>query len=270
MDIRNVRKYMSAWAKRSYVEGLKFCHGYSAEEIEQAKTILQMQNLTDKMMNGYSVEGIPYKYEGPLRQISYSQVFYDALNEGYLTPVSYMMRLIHECNQHFDNDGLITGIVGRGLRSLPAFLREMDLPGKLADQLEDATCYRSSPEDDIADHTDMYLEYQGERYRIWSYQNTSDRALVNTVSKIRGDRGELSDGIYVLCPFNYKDASQYEDIYGWRLYRSDYAEIVERLINDDKVDDYDEMVSQGEAFMKQYVKTPHVFRKKPRSNAVTN
>ena len=63
-------------------------------------------------MNGYSVEGIPYKYEGPLRQISYSQVFYDALNEGYLTPVSYMMRLIHECNQYFDNEGLITGIVG--------------------------------------------------------------------------------------------------------------------------------------------------------------
>ena len=263
MDIRYIRSYMSAWAKRTYAEGVHFCAGYTAEEMEQTMRLLDMQNLTDKMMNGYSVEGIPYKYEGPLKQISFSEVFYTALEEGYLTPASYLLRLVRECNKHFDNPALIVGICGRGLRTLPAFLREMDLPGKLSLQLgEDAICYRSRPEDDIADHTDMYLEYEGDKYRIWSYQNSSGRALENTVSKFRGDRGVLPAGLYLLCPFNYKDISQYEDIYGWRLYRSDYAEQVRDLIHADHPDDYDEVISQDEAFLRAYVKKPRFIEKK--------
>lgn len=262
MDIRYVRQYMSAWAKRTYAEGVQFCVGYTDDELAQAMKILQMQNLTDKVMNGYSVEGIPYKYEGPLKQISFSEVFYAALEEGYLTPASYLLRLLRECNKYFTNEGMITGIIGRGLRTLPAFLREMDLPGKLAAQLDGSKCYRSTPDDDIADHTDMYLEYQGIRYRIWSYQNSSGRALDNTVSKFRGDRGELPKGFYVLCPFNYKDISQYEDIYGWRLYRGDYAEKVEDLIAKNQVDDYADVTSRGEAFLKSYVKVPHLVVKR--------
>lgn len=252
---------METWANYSYTDGIRFCNGYTVEEIEQAKTILQMQNLTNMMMTGYSVEGLPYKYEGSLTQISYSQIFYDVLEEGYLTPASYIMRIIRECNKHFDSLGLIMGIVGRGLRSLPAFLREMDLPNKLVTHLTGAVAYRSNPEGDIIDHTDVYLEYQGECYHIWSYQSTSERALINTISKLRGDRGELLNRIYILCPFNYKDSSQYKDVFGWRLYYDDYVEKIKTLISYGVIDDYANTMTQGEEFLKQYIKVPQIFRK---------
>ncbi len=44
-----------------------------------------------KKMNGHSVEGIPVKYEGALRSISYSGLFYEALENVYLTPASYII-----------------------------------------------------------------------------------------------------------------------------------------------------------------------------------
>ncbi len=252
---------MKAWSCYSYSDGIKFCRGYSAEEIQKANTVLQTQNLTDKMMNGYSIENLPFKYEGPLQQLNYSKVFYEVLQEGYLTPASYIMRLIHECDKYFDNIGVIIGIIGRGLRSFPAFLREMDLPDKLANHLKDAIAYRSNPEEDIIDHTDIYLKYEGECYHVWSYQNTSERAILNTISKLRGDRGELPSGLHLLCPFNYQDSSQYEDICGWRLYHKDYAERIKALIHNSIIDNYDRIMMQDEDFLKLYITIPQIFRK---------
>ena len=262
MDIQRIRTYMCRWAEYTYHQGIDFCRKNSLEEKRQGLTILDRQNLTEKKMNGHSVEGIPVKYEGALRSISYSGIFYEALENGYLTPASYIMDIICECNtQKINNENLITGIVGRGLRSLPAFIREMDLAAKLLDRLNGAECYRGNPDDDIAGHTDIFLRYRNEIYRIWSYQNSSDRALTNTVSKVKGQRGQLPVGIYILCPFDYRDRNQYEDIDGWRLYNDKYSQQVEHLILEGDIDNYGEIQNRQFDRMKSYITKMQMFRK---------
>ena len=213
-------------------------------------------------MNGYSVEGIPVKYEGALKFLSYSAIFYGGLEKGYLTPASYIMNIIRDCNyQKVTDQNLITGIVGRGLRSFPAFIREMDLASKLLETLKGAECYRGNPQDDIVGHTDVFLNYNNEKYRLWSYQNTSERALTNTVSKIRGQRGQLPDGIYILCPFDYKDKNCYEDVEGWRLYNDNYTSKVKHIILEGETADYDTVCRGQYTRIKSYITKIQKFRK---------
>ncbi|MBE5848391.1 MAG: hypothetical protein E7300_12035 [Lachnospiraceae bacterium] len=262
MDIQRIRRYMKTWAEYTYAQGVDYCRNNTTQEKQQGKTILQLQNLSDKLMNGNSVEGIPIKYEGALRNISYSGIFYDALENGYLTPASYVMEIMCDCNsQSIHNERLVAGIIGRGLRSLPAFIREMDLAAKLLDRLDGAECYRGKPEDDIAGHTDIFLKYRDETYRLWSYQNSSERALTNTVSKVRGQRGQLPVGIYILCPFDYRDRNQYEDVCGWRLYNEDYSERVEHLIIEGEIENYEEIRDRQYSRMKNYVSHMQMFKK---------
>ncbi len=261
MDIINVKRYMKAWAKYSYGEGLEFCQGCSVREKEQLSRILRIQELYDRKMNGNSVEHIPYKYEGALNDVSMSKAFNDSIEKDYLTPAYYLLNLLRYCNLYNKPEGMTVGIIGRGLRSLPSFIREMDLAYKLQEQIEGAHCYRGGVDDDIQGHTDLFLEYRGEVFRIWSYQNTSVRAISNTISKICGNRGELPDGLFILCPFNMRDNRYSEEIEGWKLYSKEYSALVEDALFCKEVSDYQELLKENFNVMSAYVKNIRIFKK---------
>ena len=261
MDIRRIREYMSKWSEYTYAQGVDFCREVSVEEKEQTKDVLKVQQLTEKKMDGFSVDGIPVKYEGSLKTISYTGIFRDALDNGYLTPASYAVRIVCACNKHNMNNDMTAGIVGRGLRTLPAFIREMDLASKLSDEGLGIQSYCGSTEDDIQGHTDVFLKFKGQTYRIWSYQDTSDRAINNTISKIKGNRGELPAGLYILCPFNYRDKNQYEEVNGWRLYNSNYIDKVKNVVINGEMFLYRDLVDGQYTRMCAYIKKINVFRK---------
>lgn len=110
-------------------------------------------------------------------------------------------------------------------------------------------------------HIDLYMDYNNQRYLIWSYQGTSERARVNTLSKLRGERGETPDGIHVLCPFDVFDSRYYEDIAGWRLYNEKYINNIVKSLSESKAESYDIITSGDVATLKQYISKPHVLLK---------
>lgn len=84
-------------------------------------------------------------------------------------------------------------------------------------------------------HTDIFIRIGNLEYRIWLFQN-SDRGISNTKSRLRGERGEVSCGIHILCPMNPINAKgrnqRYIDRNGWRFYSESYmSEIVDFMEN---------------------------------------
>lgn len=253
MNMDNIRNYMSSWNKYTFCQGVKFCK-VSEQEKEQCLWFIEEQNLSDKLMNGESVQGLPKIYEGPLREISFSRIFSEALANNYLTPASYIMGLVKACKQaDISDNNLITGIVGRGFRPFASFLREMDLEQKLTGILPDANCFRGMPDDDISQHTDVYVEYKDELYRIWSYQNTS-RGLSNMLSKFKGQRGEIPTGKHILCPFDFKDKFYSEDVLGWRLHSNNYIEKIREIITTWKAKNYNNLINMPESKIYEQIK----------------
>lgn len=261
MDINDIKNYMTAWSKYNYDQGLDFCRDADDDLKEIAYEILDKQNLSPKIMNGNSVQGIPIIEEGDTRNILFSYIFYSLLEQNYLTPASYILKIVEKCEEAGIDRDTEAGLVGRGLRSFPSFIREVDLAAKLVDQLDGASCDRVGPSEDIKSHTDVLLDYNGTKYRIWSYQNTSDKALYNTGRKLRGFRGELPSGIYVLCPFNFQNANDYEDHSGWRLHSASYVNNIIDVINSGNVDNYISLLNMDENRLRNYIVNAHVVKK---------
>lgn len=260
LDIESVRKQMLVWGRTTYYDGL-VSYLDDADDIAFVEDILQTQQLRDKLMKGNSVQRIPVKYEGPLQTITFSEIFYDCLYSEKLSPISYIVEIIKAGVQLNYPMDIIVGIVGRGLRSFPSFLREMDLRIKLAEALPGAICDRTSPEDDVSKHIDLYMDYDNQRYMIWSYQGSSDRAQSNTLSKLRGSRGEIPDGTHILCPFDVFDSYQYEDISGWRLYNKKYVESIVELLLTGEIENYSVIKNGDVPVLKEYISKPHILLK---------
>ena len=134
------------------------------------------------------------------------------------------------------DDDLICGIVGRGLRALPSFIRELDLEAKVLELLPGATSHRS-PSEDTLGHTDILLCYNKKIYRLWSYQCT-EHGLNNTVSRLQGKRGKLLPGIHVLCPVNINSKTDIVSIHDWKLHSGDYIKQVVNCINSEQYQKY--------------------------------
>lgn len=133
LTIGDIRKYMGVWKQQTYRSGLEYCYAIKKDRQAYELTIevLQLQNLNDKAMDGNSVQNIPIKNEGKV-DILFSDIFWDIAGE-YITPVYYVASIVKQCvERDITNSNQVAGIVGRGLRSFPSFLREMDLTYKIS------------------------------------------------------------------------------------------------------------------------------------------
>ena len=212
-------------------------------------------------MDGFSSVGFKNAYEKTLKDVSLSKAFNMCIENNYLTPAAYTLNVIRDCNLYKKPEELTYRIVKRAIRTLPSFIREMDLAYKLQLEMKEARCYKGSVEEDITDHTDVFLEYQKKVYRIWSYTYSKDIALDHTVSKISGDRGDLKDGLHLLCPMYLFDSEQYEEIEGWRLHSLQYIKNIHFLIEREDIQDYNAIIKNRED-LRKYIKNMHIFRKK--------
>ncbi len=252
MDVNRLREYMRKWAEYTYRQGINFCRNNTSEEKEMCLEILKKQKMAEKKMDGHSIEGIPDRWEYSLREISLSGLFNDAIESDYLTPASYAVSIVKECIHCGFNFDKSKGVVGRGLRSFPAFLREMDLASKLTGTLEGCECRRANPDEDINGHTDVIINYKGEIINAWSYQN-SPRGLNNAADKFSGRRGTLPPGKYILCPIDYRDRTQYEDINGWRLYNFEYVKKIGYQIKESEQNGYFDLLKKSETDLKKFM-----------------
>ena len=215
--INDIRTYMTSWKQHTYRQGLDYCYAVKKDKVAYELTIevLQRQGLEQKNMDGNSVQSIPIKNEGKV-DIIFTDLFWQ-LAEGFISPANYVGTIVSKCvEQGITQDMAVAGIVGRGLRAFPSFLREMDLTYKLSQYFPDAEI-KNGPEQDVGDHTDILIEAGNKTYRVWSYQNF-ERGLANTASRVRGNRGEVPKGIHVLCPIDIgNNSNNRKFIYNRRL-----------------------------------------------------
>ena len=243
MDMLNIREQMAKWNELTYHQGIMYI--FLSNPIRQkCLYALEKQGILERTMNGSTVEKLPFKYENSLQELIYSDIFQRCLKKGFLSPASYIAEIVKEfdrlqlrkagVNQEF----LFLGVIGRGLRAFPSFLREMDLEQKLNMVSPAIKAFRTTPKDDIEMHADLYISYKADFYRIWSYQNTS-WGLSNMIDKFNGNRGELPKGNHILCPYNYRSAFYVESVYNWCLHNDAYINKVKEVITTWKPIDYE-------------------------------
>ena len=257
-NIQNIRKYMSTWKQITYRKGLDYCYSIKKDSkiFNICVEVVQKQNLTDKFMDGNSVQNIPFIRESKTR-IIFTDIFWK-LADNYITPAYYITSIVNECvKKGINNENEITGIVGRGLRAFPSFLREMDLMYKISNLIPEANVM-SGPEQDVKEHTDILIQSQGVNYRLWSYQNFN-RGLNNTTQRFYGRRGEIPQGLHVLCPIDIGNESEVEKVDGWCFYSKRYVHYLVEMMEIEKPDMYEELRELEEYALKIYLKKANLF-----------
>ena len=241
---------IKSWAEITYGEALKNieCSDKVKEELAQ---ILKDENIYDKYMNGKSVEKLPKILEYGLPIVKFTDIFNELKKENRISPINFLYEVdrqvvdFGERSNNYYHLGLRTKIVGRALRTFPAFLREMESE-EIERYYPEIKWKKTSPEEDIGKHADVILEYQGQEYMCWSYQYSTERAVENTVDKFIGNRGKLKRGVYMLWPLDITNEKLTRDVCGWKFYNEEYMKKVKDVLDRNEIMVYEELIEDEE------------------------
>ena len=165
--------------------------------------------ILNKYMTGDSVESLPRNSESEnLNGPKFSDAFHFLNNQMIVSPGLYLAYILNEYMDKNLDKKLLTGYLSRALRSFASFMREPDLAYKLKTCLKkdcENVTVNMDPKQDIKGHVDILVSYKSRIFNIWSYQATR-RGLPNTIDRLSGNRGEICDGINILCPLKTEDA----------------------------------------------------------------
>ena len=257
-NIKEILSYFPAWDTITYSQDLvRVSKGYPDEVLLLCKKAFFLLGIADKVMSGTSASRLPYIEEGEYGLI-YSKIFWDACEKGYLSPVSYAVHVIMMCLcKNIKDEKVVAGIVGRGLRAFPSFLRELYLQYKLSLLFPEAK-FEHTVDIDINDHADILMRGLDCNHYIWSYC-ASGRGTVNAGQKILGKRGALKKGNHVLCPLINSGKSS-TTISGWWLYSDSYIYQIAKMISFENPETYEQVRMLSETALNAYLKTPRLFK----------
>ena len=91
VNIQDIRKFMSTWKQMTYRKGLDYCYSIKNDQkvFDLCVEVILEQNLTDKFMDGYSVQNIPIIKEDKTRVIFTKYPFIHVLCKYTKTCISY-------------------------------------------------------------------------------------------------------------------------------------------------------------------------------------
>jgi len=209
----NIRDKCTEWSSKTFGEELIELNIKDEILLEYAKKCFKDLDILDKNINGYASEGLPKTEEGNLGlKFTYSEVFHNLIDDNSFTPVTYLVAIISKFLLASATREKINGAVARGLRTLTSLLREPDFAYQIENQLR-SYGFNVSTElnsrQDGGDHTDVLLHIDKRIYRIWLFQ-FSPRGLPHDIERVSGKRGELPNGIHLLCPLHTEVALKYD------------------------------------------------------------
>lgn len=258
MEFSEIKTLMRwAWDNTTYSDNLCCIHIISDEVRNITMNIFERHQIANRNMNGDSVIGLDRvdACERDNGGVTYTDIFYNMIGGNYVSPAYYSAKITEAClDNEIQDEDLIYGYICRGLRTLASFFREMDLEEKLKRSLPGSTTIRNDVLD-VNEHTDFIIEYNGNEYRVWSYQDTNI-GIRNGTNKLRGERGEIPAGIHILCPL---PTDEHECWYGWWLYSQPTVDVIIRKINENNPDDYDDIVAGD---IPQYMRDVNLFIKR--------
>lgn len=168
--------------------------------------------IAEKFMVGSSVESLlrvnaAESMSGP----KFSDAFHELNNKNLVSPGLYLALILNKFMDEGRQQNLLSGYLARALRSFASFMREPDLAYKLKILLEvedESVSVNMDPEQDVKKHVDIVVCYKDKIFNLWSYQATR-RGLPNTIDRLSGNRGEVCDGLNILCPLRTEEAQEY-------------------------------------------------------------
>ena len=198
------RRYCSRWALLTYSQTLNKA-SVNVELKKAVRKCLVDLKMADLKVNGYSCEGLPKTDEGALGvKINYTDVFHNLVRRDRFSPVNYVIELIRIFREKQYSSAKLNGFIARSMRTLTSLLREPDFAELLETSLyphDRKVIINLNPVQDAGDHTDVLLTFRRKTYRIWLFQ-FSDRGLPHDIERVSGKRGDLPNGIHVLCPLH--------------------------------------------------------------------
>lgn len=229
-----IRELTDNWVVQSYEDGcesVELSKKYEESTIERLKHYLCKLERFYKNMDGNSVEHlIRYKCAEEYNKIRFTNIVNQMMKDDDFTPVKYMAQITKLCDEYKLSDEMTIGMLARGLRSFPSFLREIDAKEQLEKVLKERRISYSiirNPEMDVLQHTDIKILVKNKEYCIWLFQNSANGER-NTTERLREKRGKLPKGIHILCPMNPANPMSENRTYvkknGWCFYSVSYIE----------------------------------------------
>lgn len=249
------RKATDEWKNKTVLEGINECTNYSEEDRNQLISLLDSQGILHRKMTGNFFNGMKIN-EGEDSGIVFSNIFSQTVNSNKFTPMRYALNILKALKRTTTNKAEWSGYIARGLRCLGSYGRELDLMLNLPKVIKGATCVQPTVEQDVVGHTDIFLTYNNNTYRIWSYQMTKN-GIKNVSSKIMEDRGRLPLGYHFLLPFDMRNNVDCENVNEWYFYGHDYLLDVKDILEDGYYDYYDEINHYDT--ITDYVKNINIF-----------
>ena len=182
--------------------------------------------------------------------ISYSKIFRDLLDRKKLCPSNFAANVIDSLYKWDQNHNMMhsqdfyIGTVARGCRAFASLMREQHLT-EIVDSFmrveakkrgKKYRLWKTTVREDMKMKTDIIFKYDGEFYRLWSYQ-TTESGIDRTSKRVMKACGK---GYNILVPFNDDEKVPEE---GWWLYNKD---VVQKILTKFVLDRDFEVMSHEE------------------------
>ena len=270
---------LNQWNAMTFKDALKKIHG-DKEVLKLAELVLKKQGISDKPMNGCASEGLK-TIEAERLRITYVSIFNQLIQTK---PQWNMADCIYAVCEHalkdkefyykkagtlgYSFERIVWLMCGRMIRSLPSFIREIQLENSLQQAFPKAHMDRSEKLDTTL-HCDIAMTINGENYYVWSFVK-SDRSIKNFCQKFSGKRyGHVPDGYHVLCPFDVFSSNSV-CFNGWAMYSNEYVHSIKDAIKHKGKYQYDTVCLNGTIYSSEFYNKPVVITKTsmPLSNVV--
>ncbi len=256
MTIEDIQVYMRCWGQYTYREEVDRFYSLrnNAEMRSRIMAYMERLDISNRYMDGNSVTNLLRNddAEGNNPAVpQYTKVFNRWLNMSYISPLTYIYQI---CESIPDNisEALACGIIARGLRSFASFFRELELTKQIEARIPGCTVHARNAEVDILQHTDILIEYNNTLYRLWSYQS-SGKGIKNTSERFAGMRGEIPNGIHIMCPFSLSNIDNRQNN-GWLFYsESQCRSVVDMIISNYVQIDFYENINKHQNALKEYL-----------------
>jgi len=220
---RDCRRLSDDWATKTFSAAahLHFPR-YAAESVRLFESLLaetELKAIATEAMVGTSIQSLPRGQEGSTFKIRFTEAFHNVVRVDHFDPALYMLELVDMVRKQYDEPirlPKLEGFIARALRSFASLMRESTFAYQLRPMLHGADAdveFRSDPDQDSKEHTDILVVFRRSTYRIWIYQ-FSDNGLPHDMERLAGLRGALPAGTHILCPLKSEPARTKAEVLG--------------------------------------------------------
>lgn len=205
----DIKKLIPNWSKilfsKANIESLKL----NSQVEKRVKEEFKKMNIRDVKMDGFCTEGLP-KTSETSSGLNYSKIFHSLVNKKDFTPALFLSQYINEYLSSNLDQKRLNGFLSRGLRTFASLLREQDFANKLKEnltKLDKSIKILMDPDQDTKSHVDIKLIFKAREFNLWTYQASKNAIYPHTIERVTGRRGELENGIHILCPISTEEGN---------------------------------------------------------------